>query len=298
MRESHDAIVQWERNLCLRHFLVVSAFILTWLTFDLFLQSVSNASWKEIVPWHQLEMTSGLNVRSLFPNRLQSHLWRLHLYTSYLLPVIAMVCIVMFGRLANQGQSRLPVGSFVLGLVFIIGGAVCDITVTISCNPTLEAEGNPFVRVLLDSHHSLSFVYVHSLITQSLYVTMFCCMWAGFLKHRHTIGATITEASPESLVGFLKAATGGSHLTTRQWLFPVRMSEAPCPYHYVWLIAVSVVFGISLFRWYAALEWLGIVEPSFVSRTLVVLHGVLGAMVIYFGTMWRISRVATQVDFN
>lgn len=71
---------------------------------------------------------------------------------------------------------------------------------------------------------------------------------------------------------------------------PGRLSDVPPLSHYVWLVAIPVVCGISLFRCYAALEWLGFVEPAFSTRFLVVIHGVFSTLVLYFLTMWRLSR--------
>jgi hypothetical protein len=135
---------------------------------------------------------------------------------------------------------------------------------------------------------------MHALFTQSLYITLFCGIWIGFLRHRQIIVDTISVSSPKSWIDFLKAATGGSHLTMRQWLFPLRPSEAPLMYHYVWLIAIPVVFGISLFRWYAAMEWIGLVEPTDYTRPLVIIHGVFSTLVLYFLALWRLYQQSLQ----
>ena len=101
-----------------------------------------------------------------------------------------------------------------------------------------------------------------------------------------------------SWLDFLKAATGGSHLTMRQWLFPIRPSEAPLLYHYVWLIAIPIVFGISLFRWYAAMEWFGVVEPTDTTRIYVILHGVFSTLVLYLMALWRLYQQSLESVIN
>lgn len=295
MTRPDDAIIYWDRNAILRRFLIVSGTLLGWIACDLSLQLLSNTNVIGHGMWTQAEVATGFNWRKLLFEDWQLDTWRMHLYTAYSLPALGLLVLVLLDRLVHQGETRLPRMVWGSGMVFIIGGAVLDIAVTVAHSPTLEMEGNPYIRVLLDSQHSLAFVYVHALVTQSLYITLFCGIWMAFLRHRETIAATITAAAPVTWLDFVKAATGGAHLTTRQWLLPLRPSEAPLLYHYVWLIAIPVVFGISLFRWYAALEWLGVVEPELATRVLVVLHGVFSSLILYFVAMWRMSRSLQRV---
>ena len=295
MTQPRDDIILWSLNAPLRRFLIVSNLMLCWIGCDLMLQTLSNANVVGHEFWVGLHSLTGIPWRRVLFEDWQLDRWRLHLYTAYSLPALGLILLVLLDRLVSQGETRLPKVVTWCGAAFIVGGAICDISVTVACSPDLALEGNPYVRVLIDSQHSLAFVYAHALITQSLYITLFCGLWLGFLRHRQTIADTISESGPVGWFAFLKAATGGAHLTTRQWLVPLRTSEVPLLYHYVWLVAIPVVFGISLFRWYAALEWLGFVEPALTTRTLVVLHGVFSTLVLYFLTMWRLSRPLPQL---
>ncbi|MEK6259306.1 MAG: hypothetical protein AABP62_11880 [Planctomycetota bacterium] len=290
MSQSDDAIIYWGQNVTLRRFLIVSSVMLSWIACDLALQMLSSANMSGHGGWKMALSATGIDWRKVLFDDWQLDTWRLHIYTAYSLPAVGLLVLVLLDRLASQGETSLPRMVSWCGAAFIIGGAIFDIATTVAYSPDLAMEGNPYVRVLLDSRHSLAFVYVHALVTQSLYITLFCGLWFGFLRHRETIAATISAAAPVTWFDFLKAATGGAHLTTRQWLFPLKPSEVPLLYHYVWLIAIPVVFGISLFRWYAALEWLGVVEPALVSRVLVVLHGVFSTLLLYLVAMWRMSR--------
>ncbi len=290
-----DAIIYWRHNAILRRFLIVSSLLMCWIACDLLLQALTQSNIMGHVFWTSLERETGVDVRKLLFDVWQIDTWRLHLYTAYSLPAIGLLALVLLDRLVSQGETRLPRAVSWCGAAFIVGGAIVDIAVTVAHSPDLAMEGNPYVRVLLDTEHSLTFVYAHALLTQSLYITLFCGVWLGFLRHRQTIAATIAAASPDTILEFFKAATGGAHLTTRQWLFPLRPSEVAMMYHYIWLIAIPVVFGISLFRWYAALEWLGIVEPDTVTRVAVVLHGVCSTLALYFIAMWRMSRSLQRV---
>ncbi|MBS0204617.1 MAG: hypothetical protein JSS49_17065 [Planctomycetes bacterium] len=287
---AEDAIVYWQNNATLRRFLIVSSLCLGWIGCDLLLLAMTEGRLVGHGLWNTLESAVGIDARRILFDYLPINALRLHLYTAYSLPAFGFLTLVLLDRLVCQGETGLPQLVTWCGFAFIVGGAMLDISVTVGNSPDLALEGNPYVRVLLDSEHSLMFVYAHALITQSLYITLFCGVWLGFLKHRRTIANTIAASGPTTVLQFFKAATGGAHLTVRQWLLPVRWSEFALMYHYIWLIAIPVVFGISLFRWYAALEWMGIVEPDARTRIGIVLHGVCSTLAIYFVVMWRMTR--------
>jgi|GEM_PF-958998 len=321
MTRSDESVVYWKENVTLRRFLIVSGLLVLWIGCDLAIHTLAQPGIGQSEIWVQLESATGLPFQRLFVEArphdprlktnghdprneqwvhgillrwLPADSWRLHLYTAYSLPALGLLALVLLDRLVNQGKTSLPRGITLGGGLFIVGGAMLDMAVTVAHSPNLELEGNPYVRILLDSQHSLTFVYIHALFTQSLYITLFCGIWIGFLRHRQIIVQTISASSPRSWLEFLKAATGGSHLTVRQWLFPIRPSEAPLLYHYVWLVAIPVVFGISLFRWYAAMEWLGLVEPTDGTRVCVILHGVFSTLVLYLLALWRLYQQSLE----
>lgn len=294
MKRSDEAVVYWKENVTLRRFMIVTCLLVVWIGGDLGIHAMSHRGIDELEFWSRIDSIVGWSLSHKIYEYLPTDSWRFHLYTAYSLPALGLLTLVLLDRLINQGLTRLPWGITASGGIFIVGGAVLDMAVTVAHSPNLELEGNPYVRILLDSQHSLPFVYIHALFTQSLYITLFCGVWIGFLRHRQIIVDTISVSSPTSWIDFVKAATGGPHLTMRQWLFPIRPSEAPLLYHYVWLVAIPVVFGISLFRWYAAMEWFGLVEPSETMRILVIAYGVLSALVIYFMTLWRLYQQSLQ----
>lgn len=212
------------------------------------------------------------------------------LITTYALPIFGGTTLLLLRQLERQGSARIPALPACLGLIFIVGGAMFDLLITISYSPDLSREANPYVRTLLDTQHSLAFVYAHGMLTQAAFVLLFCSYWLAFLRHRTIIMDTIVAAGPASRLEFLKAATGAAHLTMRQWLLPLRISEMAILYHWVWVMSVAIVFGVSLLRWYAALEWLEVFEASIPSRALVVSFGVCGSMTGYFLYLWRMFR--------
>lgn len=292
MTKVDESVVYWNENVTLRRFMIVSSLVLLWIGGDLGLHLIAHHESLDSDVWMDFERSVGLPIARSLSACLPGESWRLHIYTAYSLPALGLIALILLDRLVNQGKTRLPWGIAVCGGIFIVGGAILDMAVTVAHSPNLEMEGNPYVRVLLDSQHPLPFVYLHALFTQSLYITLFCGIWIGFLRHREIIVETISAASPKGWVEFLKAATGGSHLSIRQWLFPIRPSESPLLYHYVWLIAIPIVFGISLFRWYAAMEWMGLVEPETGTRFYVVLHGVFSTLLLYLLALWRLYRIA------
>jgi hypothetical protein len=295
MNRSDESVIYWNENVTLRRFLIVSCVIVTWIGSDLVIHTLSNQGIEVLGFWKKVDSWSGLAVSRKVYEWLPADSWRFHLYTAYSLPALGLVALILLDRLINQGSTRLPSGIAACGGLFIVGGAILDIAVTVYQSPRLELEGNPYVRVLLDSQHPLPFVYLHAMFTQSLYITLFCGVWIGFLRHRQIIINTISVSSPTSWLDFVKAATGGAHLTVRQWLFPIRFSEAPLLYHYIWLIAIPVVFGVSLFRWYAAMEWFGLVVPeNNYTRVLVIAHGVFSTLILYFLALWRLYRQSIE----
>ena len=291
MTQADESVVYWNENVTLRRFMIASSIVLLWIGCDLGLHSMAHQESLESEVWREFESVIGYPISHKLAGLLPGDSWRLHIYTAYSLPGLGFIALVLLDRLVNQGKTRLPWGITAFGGLFIVGGAILDIAVTVAHSPDLELEGNPYVRILLDSQHPLPFVYLHALFTQSLYITLFCGIWIGFLRHRQIIVDTISAASPNNWIEFLKAATGGSHLSMRQWLFPIRTSEWPLLYHYIWVIAIPIVFGISLLRWYAAMEWIGLVEPTLSTRVYVVLHGVISTLVLYFMALWRLYRL-------
>jgi hypothetical protein len=262
------------RNAPFRHFLTFSSLILLWVAADVLLHFL-------------ISVGPSLSQMVATPETT----W-CRLATAYLQPAFSLVSLILLNRFARQGTVRPPRLLTACGLALIVGGAMFDIVVTVIHSPGLEEEANPYVRALLDAGHSLELVYAHGLVTQGLYVALFCAVWIGFLRHQGILLETIRLAAPAGWLDFVKAVTGGGHLTMRQWLLPLRASEVPLAYHSLWLTGVTVVFGISLFRCYAGLEWLGYFEPSIAARVLIVLGGVSLAIVGYVvGLGWAYRQV-------
>ena len=158
--------------------------------------------------------------------------------------------------LAAVGEADVPAGPLLAGWAVILGGAACDIYATVSHTPDLAWEGNPIIRGLLDNGVSLERVFLFGAVLQVLFVWLGMVLWLGLLKHRHTLIATMPPRG--SLLAYLKAGTGGRELSYRQWLCPLAYRDLPWAYHYAWWTGVAFV-GLSVYRFYLALEWYGVV---------------------------------------
>ncbi len=189
----------------------------------------------------------------------------------FIIPLILMGGIIQMIVLYRQGPSNLPLFPFIAVAVSIIGGASFDMLITVTKSPTLDLEGNPIARSLLDSRYSIGFVYGYGLLAQTLLIILGCVMWASFLRHREVIVAS-ANSEAISYLDFFKASHGGEHLSWRQFTFPIKISELPKIYYMGWFFVIVWV-GASQARWYMGLEWLNI--PSGYRIHVVVLFIVL-----------------------
>lgn len=206
----------------------------------------------------------------------------LRILFAYLAPLILIYGLVVAIALYRQGTSNLPTVPLVIGTILVVGGAFFDMIATVIKSPALERETNRIARALLDSGHSIGFVYVYGLAAQILFMVLTCVLWTAFLRHRETIIASTKNANPKSYLQFVKAATGGGHLSWRQYLLPLKPSEFPKSYHLVWFIPLMWV-GMSPYRWYLGLEWLNL---AFGSRTAIIAILYLLPPVVYLAWLW------------
>ncbi|MCC7422861.1 MAG: hypothetical protein IT428_21505 [Planctomycetaceae bacterium] len=212
------------------------------------------------------------------------------LATTYLLPCLVICGLGLLLRVNRTCTPRASVSATLLGVLFVAGAAATDLLSTVFVNPDLSLEANPYVRKLIDHGHSLTFVYAHTGLTQAASVLLLCGLWVTFLKHLPVLIESIAESQPAGRIEFLKAATGGSHLTLRQWLVPLRMSELPLMFHCLWPLAVSIIFAVSLLRWYVALEWMDVIEPVILWRGLVLFVGLSMTLALYFAILAQLYR--------
>ena len=89
-----------------------------------------------------------------------------------------------------------------------------------------------------------------------------------------------------SFLRFLKAATGGAHLSWRQWIIPLKMSELPRAYPLLWALVVVLVAGMTD-RWFLGLKWFDLVSSG---RWLCFCAAEVIGLGTYFSWLWVTSR--------
>lgn len=180
-------------------------------------------------------------------------------FIAFLVPIFLIYGIALAALIYQVPDTPLSIVSFLIGSLFVAGGAAFDGIATLIKSPTLSREGNPIARSLLDSGFSANFVTLYGIASQIALVIFICAWWAAFLKHKETLVALAKSKNEQSRFGFLKAAMGGAHLSWRQFFLPFKFSELPTSYYLVWILPVCFVWG-SLYRWYLGFNWLGFVS--------------------------------------
>ncbi|MCH7988350.1 MAG: hypothetical protein IID46_04270, partial [Planctomycetes bacterium] len=197
---------------------------------------------------------------------------------------ILVSSLIIAIRLAGKGTAPIPLAFGTIGILFIVGGGTFDMIATVIHTPRLRDEGNVIARALLDSGHALAFVYGYAILAQTTFLALVCAMWLSLLRHRDILIASLQGHS--SFMRFFKAATGGAHLTWRQWIIPFNMSELPRAYHVFWVLVVVFVAGM-MDRWYLGLEWFKLISSI---RWIVFGAALLVGLGVYFVWLWLASR--------
>lgn len=202
---------------------------------------------------------------------------------AFLLPIYLVYGIGLATLIYQTVNTPLPIGPFLIGLLFVAGGAAFDGIATLVKSPTLTLEANPVARSLLDFGFSANLVIIYGIFSQIAFVAFVCILWAAFLKHKDTFLSLVKSKKEQSGLGFIKAAMGGAHLSWRQFFLPYSISEFPTSYYLVWLLPVLFVGG-SLYRWYLGFNWLGLLS---LSAVLVISVSIAIPFVGYIIWLWR-----------
>jgi hypothetical protein len=218
----------------------------------------------------QLLVTGVFVVLFAMPVFYTSFLKEIYAVIAVLLPIFLVYWIVLTLLIYRKGISPLPLTTFLIGFVFIAGGAAFDGLTTINLSPDLANESNPIVRSLLDSGYPIAFVTVYAAFSQIALIVLFCLFWAAFLRHQDTFIALAKAKNPKTRLAFIKAAMGGAHLSWRQFLVPMRPDEFPTSYYLVWALSSFVLWG-SFYRWYLGFNWLGIITIPIILVSIFIL---------------------------
>jgi hypothetical protein len=145
---------------------------------------------------------------------------------------------------------------------------VLDGVATLIVIPTLQDEGNPVARALLGAGLPVSFVVILGTVTEILFASLICILWAAFLRHRQVLIASVWNRGPTAITEFIEVAIGVGHLAYRQLLLPRKASDLPSSYHFVWFMTAGLVGGHA-FRWYLGLSCLGWVAGPWIIALVV-----------------------------
>ena len=205
-----------------------------------------------------------------------------HVVLTYALPIPALGLLFTSYRLALQGEDRSSIPIRWIGWMYMLGGISFDMAATIIHSPDLSQEMNPIARILLDSGHALSFVYIYGFVMQGILLIFYCIVWAGFLRHNRLYLKSVYQLGSRSYWFFFKAATGGGNLTWRQWLLPISLNDLPSAYHILWFTAPYLVLGSATYRYLLGLQWFDLFP--FVNRIL--LGGTILGLAFLIEMIW------------
>lgn len=184
------------------------------------------------------------------------------IFVSVVLAII-LACIVLYKAiiLFKKTPGSTPLLALFFGGFLVAGGSFIDMTVTFIFSPDLSEEGNPVILCLLNNNASLWFIYLFTLLYQTLKVSINLYLWACFLKTYPNIIKTIPYLN---------------FFTTIRWLMGCgKASLLDCflgrnlQYHYLMSSVIFIIVMSCFSHWYAAMEWLKII-PIIPSTTTLV----------------------------
>ena len=205
-----------------------------------------------------------------------------HVVLAYALPIPVIGLLFTSYRVWLRGEDRSSIPILWIGWGYLFGGISFDMAATIIHSPDLSQEMNPIARILLDSGHALSFVYIYGFVMQGILLFFYCILWAGFLRHNRLYLKSVYQLGSRSYWFFFKAATGGGNLTWRQWLLPISLNDLPSAYHILWFTAPYLVLGSATYRYLLGLQWFDLFP--FVNRIL--LGGTILGLAFLIEMIW------------
>lgn len=174
------------------------------------------------------------------------------------------------------------------GIAFMVTSTVLDVGSTLLYSPSLELEGNPFARLMLDNDVPHVWLIIFGLVFQTLFLLTSCFIWSSFCGSLDEYVKRIKMASPPRAF-FLEMygikGRGLSLLTGKVDCFMFINGIAP------------LLMGVFLYRMYLSLEWNGLAPISRIAApTLSIL---IASMIQYFYLKRFISaRSRDRIDLR
>ncbi len=165
-----------------------------------------------------------------------------------LLPAVCLFMLRAVIRLAGKGTDDLLISLTVPGILFIAGGPVFDLSVTLISTPDLKREANEYVRVLLDSGNSPVFAYLYLFLAVIVWAAVIkSILWIALIKHRSLTVFNNTNIFFWTVVLILTSSNITSWLYGIRWL-GIEISR-------VQIISVGIIFSYLCLCLYAARIW-------------------------------------------
>ena len=158
--------------------------------------------------------------------------------------------LVLFKSLSGVVLRR----GLLMGTFIVLGGALFDIIVTISCSPDLSEEGNPIFLTLVDLNVPLWGIYLTLFFSQVFMVGFTLILWASFLKVYPRIINTIPY---KNLFTTCKWLFGCGQMSFLDFILNRKLNYCFFISSCTFLMVLS-----HLNRWYFAMEWLELVPFS------------------------------------
>ncbi len=174
-----------------------------------------------------------------------------------ILPAVYLFMLRAVIRLAGKGTDAVLISAAVPGILFIAGGPVFDLSVTLISTPDLKLEANQYVRLLLDSGNSPAFAYLYLFLVVIIgFAVIKSILWIALIKHRSSIVLNIN----------------------RENVF----------FHCFWAIAL-VLISSNLISWVCGMLWIGI-EISHKHIKLAAVNFSQLCVCLYLAWLWKSYR--------
>lgn len=158
-------------------------------------------------------------------------------------------------KLLRTLSGRIPIFLFLIGIFLVIGGMIADVAATVICSPSLDQEGNLFLRMLLDIKCPLILVYSEMALLNIMEVSLDLVLFACFLK----VYPTLIQSIPyKNIFTTLKWIWGMG--TVKGWK-AILFGKLDFRY-FIPSLGVMLVVQ-SLYRFYMALMWFNQVPYSY-----------------------------------
>ncbi|MCP4352054.1 MAG: hypothetical protein GY795_41855 [Desulfobacterales bacterium] len=119
--------------------------------------------------------------------------------TVYIIPVCNLFMLWPAFRLAVKGTDAPVVPVLVIGILFIAGGTVFDLSSAVVGSPDLKREGNYYTRVPLNSGHSPAFAYFYLFLDSVVAGGLGIALLTALLKNRSLTVSRMSLSKKSSL---------------------------------------------------------------------------------------------------